>query len=99
MAGGRVPGLGHKAADVRQLMQDQRPPNAWIREHGEDMPEIDGRRHQVHDVVIGFIVVALTAVPALAFLLARAQYSQSVAECESELDVPLQFHGVPLVFC
>jgi len=37
----RVPGLGSRAADVRQLMQDHRARHrAWIREHGEDMPEI-----------------------------------------------------------
>lgn len=54
-------------------------------EHGAGLRPLRGRRHQVHDVVIGFIVVALTAVPALAFLFARAQYSQSVAEREAEL--------------
>ncbi|MET9232246.1 phosphoketolase family protein [Lentzea sp. NPDC003310] len=37
----RVPGLGPKAARLRQLMQDQRARHhAWIREHGEDLPEI-----------------------------------------------------------
>ena len=37
----RVPGLGSKAARLRQLMQDQRTRHhAWIREHGEDLPEI-----------------------------------------------------------
>ncbi|SDO69983.1 phosphoketolase family protein [Lentzea jiangxiensis] len=37
----RVPGLGPKAARLRQLMQDQRARHhAWIREHGEDMPEV-----------------------------------------------------------
>ncbi|MGW4209282.1 phosphoketolase family protein [Lentzea sp. NPDC004789] len=37
----RVPGLGQKAARLRQLMQDQRARHhAWIREHGEDLPEV-----------------------------------------------------------
>ncbi|WP_329792450.1 phosphoketolase family protein [Lentzea sp. DG1S-22] len=37
----RVPGLGPKAARLRQLMQDQRNRHhTWIREHGEDMPEV-----------------------------------------------------------
>lgn len=37
----RVAGLGPKAARLRQLMQDQRARHhTWIREHGEDMPEI-----------------------------------------------------------
>ncbi|MFI1816732.1 phosphoketolase [Lentzea sp. NPDC020367] len=37
----RVPGLGPKAARLRQLMQDQRARHhTWIREHGEDMPEV-----------------------------------------------------------
>ncbi|MCP2248035.1 phosphoketolase family protein [Lentzea aerocolonigenes] len=37
----RVPGLGQKAAGLRQLMQDQRTRHhSWIREHGEDMPEV-----------------------------------------------------------
>ena len=37
----RVPRLGSKAARLRQLMQDQRTRHhAWIREHGEDLPEI-----------------------------------------------------------
>jgi xylulose-5-phosphate/fructose-6-phosphate phosphoketolase len=37
----RVPGLGPKAARLRQLMQDQRTRHHnWIREHGEDMPEV-----------------------------------------------------------
>ncbi|WP_436791924.1 phosphoketolase family protein [Yinghuangia sp. YIM S10712] len=37
----RVPSLGRNAADVRQLMTDQRTRHhAWIREHGEDLPEI-----------------------------------------------------------
>ena len=37
----RVPGLGTRAAHVRQHMQDHRARHrAWIREHGEDMPEV-----------------------------------------------------------
>jgi xylulose-5-phosphate/fructose-6-phosphate phosphoketolase len=37
----RVPGLGQSAAAVRQFMQDQRTRHhAWIREHGEDLPEV-----------------------------------------------------------
>lgn len=37
----RVPGLGPKAARLRQHMQDQRTRHHnWIREHGEDMPEV-----------------------------------------------------------
>ncbi|MER5269016.1 phosphoketolase family protein [Actinosynnema sp. NPDC002837] len=37
----RVPGLGVKAAGLRQHMQDQRTRHhAHIREHGEDLPEI-----------------------------------------------------------
>ncbi|RDI34357.1 phosphoketolase family protein [Lentzea flaviverrucosa] len=37
----RVAGLGPKAARLRQLMQDQRTRHHhWIREHGEDLPEI-----------------------------------------------------------
>ncbi|MBP2335698.1 xylulose-5-phosphate/fructose-6-phosphate phosphoketolase [Saccharothrix coeruleofusca] len=37
----RVPGLGPKAAGLRQLMTDQRTRHhAHIREHGEDLPEI-----------------------------------------------------------
>ncbi|WP_433259833.1 phosphoketolase family protein [Actinosynnema sp. CS-041913] len=37
----RVPGLGPKAAGLRQHMQDQRNRHhAWIREHGEDLPEV-----------------------------------------------------------
>lgn len=37
----RVPGLGPKAARLRQHMQDQRARHhAWIREHGEDLPEV-----------------------------------------------------------
>ncbi|MEV6235598.1 phosphoketolase family protein [Lentzea sp. NPDC051838] len=37
----RVPGLGQKAARLRQHLQDQRARHHdWIREHGEDLPEI-----------------------------------------------------------
>ena len=37
----RVPGLGSRAAQVRQLMQDTRQrARAWTREHGEDLPEV-----------------------------------------------------------
>jgi len=37
----RVPGLGSKAATVRQHMVDQRVvARAWTREHGEDLPEV-----------------------------------------------------------
>ncbi len=37
----RVPGLGPRAARVRQLMQDTRlRARAWTREHGEDLPEV-----------------------------------------------------------
>jgi xylulose-5-phosphate/fructose-6-phosphate phosphoketolase len=37
----RVPGLGPRAAIVRQLMQDRRAiARAWTREHGEDLPEV-----------------------------------------------------------
>jgi xylulose-5-phosphate/fructose-6-phosphate phosphoketolase len=37
----RVPGLGPRAARLRQLMQDQRTRHHhWIREHGEDLPEV-----------------------------------------------------------
>ena len=37
----RVPGLGYRAAHVRQLMRDRLSEhNRYIREHGEDMPEI-----------------------------------------------------------
>ena len=37
----RVPGLGNKAAWLRQQMVDKRAVHrAWIRAHGEDMPEI-----------------------------------------------------------
>ena len=37
----RVPGLGSRAAVVRQLMDDtRRRARAWTREHGEDLPEV-----------------------------------------------------------
>jgi xylulose-5-phosphate/fructose-6-phosphate phosphoketolase len=37
----RVPGLDQRAARLRQLMVDTRVRHrAWIREHGEDMPEV-----------------------------------------------------------
>jgi xylulose-5-phosphate/fructose-6-phosphate phosphoketolase len=37
----RVPGLGVRAAAIRQLMQDtRRRARAWTREHGEDLPEV-----------------------------------------------------------
>jgi phosphoketolase len=37
----RVPGLGQRAAGLRQDMVDARIRHRqWIREHGEDMPEI-----------------------------------------------------------
>jgi xylulose-5-phosphate/fructose-6-phosphate phosphoketolase len=37
----RVPGLGSRAADVRQQMDDtRRRARAWTREHGEDLPEV-----------------------------------------------------------
>ena len=37
----RVPGLGERAGDVRQLMQDKRLGcRAYTRQHGEDAPEI-----------------------------------------------------------
>ena len=37
----RVPGLGSRAADIRQLMADKRvEARAYTREHGEDSPEI-----------------------------------------------------------
>jgi xylulose-5-phosphate/fructose-6-phosphate phosphoketolase len=37
----RVPGLDQRAARLRQLMVDTRTLHrAWIREHGEDMPEV-----------------------------------------------------------
>jgi xylulose-5-phosphate/fructose-6-phosphate phosphoketolase len=39
----RVPGLASRAAGVRQLMQDTRVRHhAYIREHGEDLPEVTG---------------------------------------------------------
>jgi len=37
----RVPGLGSRAAGLRQLMADtRRRARAWTREHGEDLPEV-----------------------------------------------------------
>jgi len=37
----RVPGLGQRAAHVRQLMVDKRAAHrAWTRTHGEDLPEV-----------------------------------------------------------
>jgi xylulose-5-phosphate/fructose-6-phosphate phosphoketolase len=37
----RVPGLGQRAAHLRQLMQDKRTEHrAWTREYGEDLPEV-----------------------------------------------------------
>ena len=37
----RVPGLGDRAAWLRQQMADTRVRHwAWVREHGEDMPEV-----------------------------------------------------------
>jgi xylulose-5-phosphate/fructose-6-phosphate phosphoketolase len=37
----RVPGLGPRAARVRQLMQDKRAEHrAWTRQYGEDLPEV-----------------------------------------------------------
>ncbi|WP_354608561.1 phosphoketolase family protein [Streptomyces panacea] len=37
----RVPGLGVRAADVRQIMVDTRTRHhSWIREHGVDLPEV-----------------------------------------------------------
>jgi len=37
----RVPGLGQRAASVRQRMRDERTrARAWTREHGEDIPEV-----------------------------------------------------------
>jgi xylulose-5-phosphate/fructose-6-phosphate phosphoketolase len=37
----RVPGLGNSASWLRQQMVDTRVRHkAWIREHGEDMPEV-----------------------------------------------------------
>ena len=39
----RVPGLGPRAAALRQQMTDARTRHrAWITEHGEDMPEVSG---------------------------------------------------------
>jgi xylulose-5-phosphate/fructose-6-phosphate phosphoketolase len=41
----RVPGLGERAADVRQDMVDARfRARAWTREHGEDIPEVTSWR-------------------------------------------------------
>ncbi|MFB4196738.1 phosphoketolase family protein [Streptomyces carpaticus] len=41
----RVPGLAVRAADVRQRMADVRfRHERWIREHGEDLPEVAGWR-------------------------------------------------------
>jgi xylulose-5-phosphate/fructose-6-phosphate phosphoketolase len=41
----RVPGLAGRAADLRQQMVDARTRHwAWIREHGEDMPEVSNWR-------------------------------------------------------
>jgi xylulose-5-phosphate/fructose-6-phosphate phosphoketolase len=37
----RVSGLGQRAAEVRQLMVDKRTQHrAYIREHGDDLPEV-----------------------------------------------------------
>jgi xylulose-5-phosphate/fructose-6-phosphate phosphoketolase len=37
----RVPGLGSRAAHIRQLMADKRvEARAYTREHGEDQPEV-----------------------------------------------------------
>ena len=37
----RVPGLGQRAAEVRQLMVDKRTQHrTYIREHGDDLPEV-----------------------------------------------------------
>jgi xylulose-5-phosphate/fructose-6-phosphate phosphoketolase len=37
----RVPGLGQRAAGVRQLMVDKRAEHhAWTRKHGDDLPEV-----------------------------------------------------------
>jgi len=37
----RVPGLGQRAADLRQEMMDARfRARAWTRDHGEDIPEV-----------------------------------------------------------
>ena len=39
----RVPGLGSKAAAIRQLMVDRRlTARAWTRQHGEDHPDVTG---------------------------------------------------------
>jgi xylulose-5-phosphate/fructose-6-phosphate phosphoketolase len=39
----RVPGLGPRAALLRQQMTDARTRHReWITEHGEDMPEVTG---------------------------------------------------------
>jgi xylulose-5-phosphate/fructose-6-phosphate phosphoketolase len=39
----RVPGLGQRAASVRQRMRDERTrARTWTREHGEDIPEVAG---------------------------------------------------------
>ncbi|HET6794115.1 MAG TPA: phosphoketolase family protein, partial [Acidimicrobiales bacterium] len=44
----RVPGLGSRAATVRQTMSDARMrARAWTREHGEDHPEVSGWRWPV----------------------------------------------------
>jgi len=41
----RVPGLGPKAAGLRQLMDDtRRRARAWTREHGDDLPEVSDWR-------------------------------------------------------
>jgi xylulose-5-phosphate/fructose-6-phosphate phosphoketolase len=41
----RVPGLGERAADIRQDMVDARfRARLWTREHGEDIPEVAGWR-------------------------------------------------------
>jgi len=41
----RVPGLGERAADVRQRMVDARlRARAYTREHGEDDPDVTGWR-------------------------------------------------------
>ncbi|HSA48764.1 MAG TPA: hypothetical protein VLH10_01450 [Yinghuangia sp.] len=48
-------------------------------------PPLRSRRHRVHAVLLGLLVVAVSAVPAIAFLLAHAQYSQSEAERQAEL--------------
>jgi len=37
----RVPGLAQRAADVRQVMVDERlRARTWTRDHGEDLPEV-----------------------------------------------------------